>query len=137
MEKIKQKMQQIISYLIYDRQWYWLHIILSCLCDLEMHFKIVNDVDFIHELYVADIISNGKTIAQTQIPNQTLYCHNCRYKSYSELAYLFFGPQCCGYCYYLNNGDYRFIRDTELLWDGCKCCAINESWEDECEYPEN
>jgi hypothetical protein len=34
-----------------------------------------------------------------------------------------------GFCYYLNRGDFTFGHPTDLLWDGCKCCGINEQEE--------
>ena len=38
-----------------------------------------------------------------------------------------------GFCYYLNQGDFTFGHPTDLLWDGCKCCGVNNDIEDDIE----
>ena len=38
-----------------------------------------------------------------------------------------------GFCYYLNQGDFTFGHPTDLLWDGCKCCGVNNDIEEDIE----
>lgn len=128
MEKIREKIQELVATLIYEHEHYWLSILISCLCDLEMHFKLLKDKELLDELIIADYI-NPETrdpIAYDNIPSDSLYCEGCKYKSHSNIAKFLYGEQSCGYCYYLNNGDYRFIRETDLLWDSCKCCGVKD-----------
>lgn len=130
MEKIKEAIQDLISYLIYDRYWDWLHLLISTICDLEMQIPLLFNRELKDELDRCDIIyptlGETKSIAKEQIPEQTFYCEGCPYSRRSEVARFLFGSQSCGYCYYLGKGDYSFLRATCILWDGCKECGINE-----------
>jgi hypothetical protein len=135
----KRKFHDIIGELVYDKSWTWLSFVISLLSTIEVEMKIAKDKEFIHELNTADTrrISPPpeelETYAQRVIPKNTLYCQGCPFYTYSKVARFFYGEQCDGYCYYLGKGDFSFIRPTELLWDGCKECGIN----DEIEYYES
>lgn len=134
MEKIKEKIQNLISYLIWDREWYWLHLLISTLCDLEMQGKLLKDIDFKDEIDFSDIIrtSAGEeyTRASINIPKNTFYCDDCPYADRSKIATALLGHQSAGYCYYLGKGDYSFVKATSILWDGCKECG-RYSFEDD------
>jgi hypothetical protein len=135
MEKIKEKIQTLIAYLIYDREWNWLHLTISTLCDLEMQIPLLQDRDFKYDLDIADMVppseKESKSFAEENIPKQSLYCQGCPYIGRSNIARTLLGDQACGYCYYLGKGDYSFIRGTAILWDGCKECGRYEFEDDE------
>lgn len=123
------KFRELIAYLIFDRNWTWLGMFISTLCDIEMNIYLLQDKEFYESLQTADVVINAQheTTASKTIPHDTLYCNGCEYASYSRIAEFFYGYQCSGFCYYLNNGDYRFNRPTQLLWDGCKeCCRYED-----------
>ena len=109
--------------------------ILKSLCEAEMELKLVADKNFRYDLDTADVGGGGenhdKSDAMLNIPEHTFYCEGCPYGDRSELARFLFGYQSCGYCYYLGKGDFSFNRPTDLLWDGCKCCGINEDIDEE------
>ena len=63
------------------------------------------------------------------IPQDTLYCEDCPFRSYSKLADFLFGQGY--YCLFIRRGDFSFSQATDLLWDGCKCCGQGEDvWND-------
>lgn len=108
---------------------------LCSLCEAEMQLKAVFDKEFRHYLDTADVcVCQGGELTKSQaildIPEQSLYCGGCPFKDRSDIADLLFGEQSSGYCYYLGKGDFSFIRPTDLLWDGCKECGINEDLEE-------
>ena len=127
-KKLHFKFQEFIGYLVYNREWLWLEFVISLLCEIEMQWLLVRDKEFKYKLDIADSrrISpppeEVETFADREIPKNTLYCENCIFRSYSEIAIFFYGYQSCGYCYYLGKGDFSFVRPTDLLWDGCKEC---------------
>ena len=125
-------MSRFINYLIYGRNWLWLHCLISLLCDWEMMAKM--DKWFRDELERCDITHRMDEVPQfTQlIPKKTMYCEGCPYAGTSEIASTLLGYQSSGYCYYLGKGDYSYIRSTDILWDGCKECGVNDDidWED-------
>lgn len=101
--------------------------LLCSLCEFEMNIKLANNQNLKEELEICDIVgADNKTKAQKHIPQNSLYCSNCPYLSYSKIADFIFGYQCSGYCYYLNRGDFSYSKHTDLLWDLCKECGINE-----------
>ena len=136
-KKLHFKFQDIICYLIYDREWLWLEFIISLLCEIEMQFPLIFDKEFKYSLNTADSrrISpppeEKETFAEREIPKNTMYCEDCIFRNYSKIATFFYGHQSCGYCYYLSKGDFSFVRPTDILWDGCKCCGIGEEMYDE------
>ena len=83
MEKIKEKLQTLIAYLIYEREWNWLHLTISTLCDLEMQIPLLQDKDFKYDLDIADMVppseKESKSFAEENIPKQTFYCQGCPY----------------------------------------------------------
>ena len=118
--------QELIAWLIYERQWAWLELLISVLCDIEMSLKLLKDKELKFYTDNADeptYNNKNETNSDVAIPKNTLYCNDCLYKSYSKLAKFFYGEQSCGYCYYLEKGDFSFTKSTMLLWDGCKECG--------------
>ena len=117
-----------LLYAIYHNHPF-LEWLLCSLCEAEMQLKLVADEDFKFDLDTADVCCGDKSDAMMNIPENTLYCSGCPYRDTSELAKIIFGYQLSGYCYYLGKGDFSFCRPTELLWDGCKECGINNEIE--------
>ena len=136
------KFRSIIAWLIYDLHWKWLEWIISAMATMEMELYLLFDKELQEALSGCNVAigkdENGDWItkASQNIPKNTLYCDDCAYGvCHSRIADFFYGHQCCGYCYYLGKGDFSFIQPTDLLWDCCKCCGINEDIEiDEDEY---
>lgn len=65
---------------------------------------------------------------ERHITTDPLYCCGCVFKNYhKEVDKL--NSQLSGWCYYLNTGDFM-PNGTTLLWDGCKECGVNDSWEE-------
>ena len=131
LEKLHNKFQEFISYLIFNKHWEWLEFIISLMCDVEMQWPLLFDSEFRKAVNSADIIwiqpkGNDESIAEREIPKNTLYCEGCVFREISKVAMFFYGYQACGYCYYLGKGDFSFVRPTDILWDGCKCCGIGE-----------
>lgn len=127
---------------VYDDDWIWLQALIDILCQIEMYIELIRDPEFKKQLDITDIIKvepnspQKRSIAQQTIPENTLYCQGCPYGDTSKIATFFYGSQCNGYCYYLGKGDFSLIRSTEILWDGCKACGINEDLEDDYEIEE-
>lgn len=115
--------RHIIAFLIYDWNWSWLHFILSALCDLEMFIYRLTNPE------LKEALQEGEDL----IPDKTLYCEDCPFREFSELAYLFYGEQSSGYCHYIKKGDFSFKDATMIIWDGCKECNIKEDidWDEE------
>lgn len=122
------RFQDFISHLIYEKNWYFIHFIISTLCDIEMGIKLLFDKDFKEHLDSCNIkvIDDKYFPYEYNIPKNTFYCEDCPYRTRSHIATFLLGNQSNGYCYYINNGDYRFINPTDLLWDGCKSCDIDD-----------
>ncbi len=125
------KFKSIIAYLIYEKDCKWLHLLISILCDIETGIKYLKDKELQENVEGCNILNpnTGTTMAQDNIPKKDLYCDGCIYSGYSRIAYFFLGAHSDSYCYYLGKGDYSFLNPTELLWDGCKECGINEDIE--------
>jgi len=108
-----EKFRDIITYLIYDKNWKWLETVINTLCTWEMNLR-----------WMA-----GRKVwdGYGKIP-EGLYCYAnkeiCPYWAFSRVATFFYGTQCSGYCYLMGEGD--FNSDTFILWDQCKCCGIND-----------
>ena len=136
-KKLHKEFRNLITFLTYDKNQYWLEYIISLLATIEVEFPLIFDNEFRHNCNVADTIwvqppqKEEGSFAQRVIPKSTFYCENCIFWTYSKVALFCYGNQCCGYCYYLGKGDFSFIRPTELLWDGCKECGRNEDIEEE------
>lgn len=125
--KLHEKFQDFISYLIHDRNWNWLNLLICTLCDLEMYIPLLFDEEFKGMIDYADTVyvslGQEKSYADEEIPKDTFYCEGCIYSERSKIARFFFGQQSSGYCYYLGKGDYSFLKPTMILWDGCKECG--------------
>lgn len=128
--------RRLIAYLIFDRDWSWLHLFISTLATFEMECQLIGDKEF-KDRYIdqADIKwISGEGIDKPDehvpswevIPKNTMYCEGCEYYGNSNIANALLGSQCDGYCYYLGKGDFSFVRSTDLLWDMCKCCGRYE-----------
>lgn len=89
----------------------------SKLCDFldNCSSKVVNEDE--------DLLADNFPINDV-IPSNTYYCEDCDMRSFSKLAQLIFGSG--HYCLYLQRGDFSFSQPTDLLWDGVKCCGINQ-----------
>lgn len=132
LSNLHEKFQKLIGYLIYEKDWLWLHLLISTLATFEMEVKMLWDKEFkynyidranIKRISGPDITEPDKEYPYEQIiPKNTMYCECCEYWDGSKVARFFLGSQCDGYCYYLGKGDFSFINSTDLLWDGCKCC---------------
>lgn len=115
--------RRFLYYLIYKREWKWLQKFINCLCDIEMKFRAYNRFNeyILHGFHDLGGIPHG------------MYCYDsgivCPYWDYSRIAELVYGSQLYGYCYYLGESDYNW--DTQLLWDQCKECGIDEIDEDD------
>lgn len=103
----------------------WLDLLVTMLCVLEVNFKLYKNRDYRDAINVADMTW------EEDIPKDTFYCQDCKYKTRSKIARLFYGTQMDGFCYYLNRGDFTYGHYTDILWDGCKCCGIHEGVDDE------
>ena len=133
-----QKFKDYIAYLIYDKNYKWLQFLISILCEIEMGILYLKDRELQDALSGCNIgikkDENGNWItkANRNIPQNTFYCQGCPYGVYiSKIARFFYGLHCDGYCYYKGRGDFSFLNPTDLLWDGCKECGINEDIEEE------
>lgn len=136
-ESLHRSFVNFMAYLCITRGWTWLDVIISNLCQLEVNFRLAKNPELLEELQTCDICTpSGKSIAQTRIPENDLYCSGCPYFTSSKLAKFFYGDHMDGYCYYLNQGDFSFGHSTDLLWDMCKCCEINTDIEED-EYEED
>lgn len=108
---------------------------LCLLCEIEMGLKIAKDKefrDYVNTCHICSIDKDGnmtETSAKRDIPKDTLYCCDCPFSDNSNIAKFIFGYQSSGYCYYLGKGDFSYINHTDLLWDGCKECGVNEDIE--------
>ena len=121
------KFNRLIAYLIYDREWTWLEVVIDLLCTVEISIKPLFNRRFRNLLRTCSLHTDD-TLPEVYdiIPQETFYCHDCEFRSISTLAMFFYGEQHCGYCYYIGKGDFNFISPTELLWDGCKECKMYE-----------
>ena len=132
-------LQDWITTKVFDDEWLWLEALIDILCQIEMYWYPITHKEFKQELNCMNIMAiepnapQQRSIAQQTIPEHTFYCQGCKYSSYSKIARFFYGTQCDGYCYYLGKGDFSFINSTDILWDGCKECGINEDIEEEYE----
>lgn len=135
LDYLKKELMRKFRNLIYDLclKFPLLHLIISELCELEVKINAYKIDGFIDELMTCDvgIGMTGQSQAMLDIPKDTFYCQGCKYSTYSKLARFFFGSQCDGYCYYLGRGDFSLLHPTDLLWDGCKECCINEDIEED------
>jgi hypothetical protein len=133
MDRIIDKFQEFVSYLIYEKNQLWIHLIIDILCEIEMYFKIMMDPIWHDTVLTCKTvrIHKGERIPTMYeyIPHNTLYCEDCPFRDKSKVASFFFGNQCNGYCYLLGRGDFSFINPTDLLWDGCKECGWYEDME--------
>ena len=125
---------------VWEDDWVWLSFLISLLCEIEMALPLVRNSKKYYKINSAGIVHvhpQGETesYAQRVIPKNTFYCDGCEFKRISKVALFFYGYQCCGYCYYLGKGDFSFFQPTDLLWDDCKECGINEDIEVEEEIP--
>lgn len=132
------KFRYLISVLIFDWNWRWLDWLIVQLCDIEVYLKLVKDEELFELVKAAHLdkafpIDGVKPLAEKIIPEKTFYCEGCPFGVTSEIATFFYGEQSNGYCYYLNKGDFSLQNATQILWDGCKECNINEDvdWDDE------
>lgn len=133
-KNIKRWIQDLVAYLTYDRNWTWLDLLISSLCTLEVYIPLIKDTNLKHYIDCADtvFVSAGQkeSYAAGFIPKNTMYCDGCIYKTHSRIADFFYGYQCSCFCYYLNRGDFSFVKHTDELWDDCKACGLYE-FEDE------
>lgn len=133
-EELHKKFQNFISHLIFDLDWVWLDALIALLCQGEMYFHLIKNRDLKDELEICNISSKPEEqcIAYKKIPENDLYCSDCPYHDWSKVAEFFYGYQSAGYCHYIHNGDFCFGNPTDILWDGCKCCGVNDEldWEE-------
>ena len=111
----------------------FLNFIIAMLCEIEVKLKLLFDKEFRENLQTVNVgnIYDDKSDWQRNIPKDTMYCEDCPYGGYSNIANFFYGHMSTGYCYYLNQGDFTYGNATELLWDGCKECDTFMWGEDE------
>ena len=131
MRKTKEYLHSLLMDIVYklteEYNWKWLDVLIDVLCNLEVNIRLMRNRDLYDNLRFGDVgTSTCASWNQTQIPQDSLYCQGCPFHTISEIATLFYGDQMSGYCYYLNQGDFSFGHSTNLLWDGCKECGINE-----------
>lgn len=124
LEKLHIQFNNFIAFLTYDLGWKWLDYCISYLCDVEMGLDFDDDLKELVKL--AKEIYSKAEVTEHIIPEKTFYCEDCPFQSRSKVANFFYGYQLSGYCYYLGKGDYSYEKPTDILWDGCKCCGINE-----------
>lgn len=137
LSKLHEKFISAICYLTNDLGWYWLDVLIDTLCYFEVNLRLSKNKDLRDNLYTGSVCApGGKSFCQNTIPQDLLYCSGCAFLTRSKIASLFYGRQMDGFCYYLNKGDFTFAHPTDLLWDGCKCCGINEEEQDEQEHIE-
>ena len=115
MRKTKEYLHSLLMDIVYklteEYNWKWLDVLIDALCNLEVNFRLMRNRDLYDNLRFGDVGTSAcNSWNQTQIPQDSL----------------FYGDQMSGYCYYLNQGDFSFGHSTNLLWDGCKECGINE-----------
>lgn len=124
--------RDLIAYLIYEKNWYWLHALISLLCETEMKIRLLLDKEYYEKLSCAGMCTYGeKPYIYYAIPHNTLYCDGCPFRHKSEIADVLFGYQSSGWCDLIGRGDFSFVNPTDLLWDGCKECGYYEWEEDE------
>ena len=100
-ESLHRSFVNFMAYLCITRGWTWLDVIISNLCQLEVNFRLAKNPELLEELQTCDICTpSGKSIAQTHIPENDLYCSGCPYFTTSKLAKFFYGDHMDGYCYY-------------------------------------
>ena len=134
LDKLHKKFREWVAEKVWDKDWIWLNFLISLLCEIEMAMPLFKNPEEYRQINSAGAVHvhpQGETesYAQRVIPKRTFYCGVCPFYSWSEVAQFFYGYQCCGYCYYLGKGDFSFLQPTDLLWDGCKECGINEDME--------
>ena len=78
-----------------------LNFIIAMLCEIEVKSKLLFDKEFRENLQTVNVgnIYDNKSDWQRNIPKDTMYCEDCPYKTYSNIANFFYGKQCDGYCY--------------------------------------
>lgn len=131
LDKLHEKFKEWIAEKVWDKNWIWLNFFISLLCEIEMAIPLFKNPEEYRQINLAGVIrvhpqGGTESYAQRVIPKETFYCENCSFYARSNVARFFYGNQCCGYCYYLGKGDFSFLQPTDLLWDGCKECGINE-----------
>lgn len=110
--------------------------IVCALCTLEAELRLITDKKLVNLLNTGWLIEwkSGETWedlnkkkfpVQEVIPKDSFYCEDCVFRSHSKLAECIFGSG--HYCLYLRKGDFSYVAPTDLLWDGVKCCRVNES----------
>ena len=130
--RIHEKFVLLIHQLIFEKNWSWLHWLISLLANIEVEFPLIFDEEFRNETNHSDECIKlpdgtfGYIPSSKYIPKDTFYCEGCIYAQKSKIAEFFLGKRYSGYCYYLGRGDFSFIRPTELLWDDCKDCGKYE-----------
>ena len=131
LKRLHIKFQDFIYSLVEDHGWIWIDILIDALCHIEVNFKLAKDKEFMESIKTGDVSPGPehKSLNQKRIPENEVYCDGCPFAVRSSIAKFFYGDQMHGYCYYLNNGDFCFGHPTDLLWDGCKCCGINDDIE--------
>ena len=129
----KNKLHNYLIYVLFKicAKFTPLKVFLCNLCDLEMQCKVMFNKNYLGYLENSDILNKGEEMsnAQRDIP-EGFYCEECPFKGRSSLANLFFGSQSDGYCYYLGKGDFSYIHPTDLLWDSCKECGVNDNYDE-------
>lgn len=131
-ENGKEFLHKLLIDLIYklteEYNWKWIDIFIDALCNLEVNIRLLKNRELLNNLRYGDVVTSPDygSWNYSQIPEDSLYCHDCPFRTTSKIATLFYGEQLSGYCYYMNQGDFSFGHATELLWDGCKECGIND-----------
>lgn len=129
---VAQKIRDLITWLVYDKEWYWLELFISTLCELEVKIKLlISGKRAEYNASKTRFIDMPYFPYEKVIPKDTIYCQDCEYLTHSKIATWLLSSQCNGYCYYLGRGDFSFVNPTDLLWDGCKECGMSEFSEDE------
>ena len=110
-----------------------LQVLLCTLAELEVHLRLAKDQELFEKVDSAHCFNKelDDIIATTIIPKNTFYCQDCPFKTRSKIARFFFGDDFEGYCYFLGRGDFSYINPTDILWDGCKCCNVNDDFDEE------
>lgn len=120
--------------------------VVCLICSIEAETRFITDKEMCEFLdgchnKTLETLENGESLddlfeketpIDTRIPKNTYYCEDCEFKSTSKLARWIWGTG--SYCLYLQRGDFSFSQPTDLLWDGVKCCGINQGIPDNAIY---